>query len=265
MNDDIDQLLANNRQWAQEMVQQDPEFFKVLEKQQTPEYLWIGCSDSRVPATQVTGMQPGEVFVHRNVANNVLHTDMNCQTVLGYAVNILKVKHIIVRHGLTEDESFKIESSLIDFMNYFSSSLTNEVFGHGTFQFGMKTANEIIGDYNAEPLKKLHHHVIIININKTYERAKGGVSIYAATHESWVISQKRHKQLEYALSEYKGIIVGVYKINEWYPVVTDENKVSKRWGFHGEEAPADIKKIYINKSVKHTKKRGAANPIKYKL
>ena len=176
-----------------------------------------------------------------------------------------KVKHIIVRHGLTEDESFKIESSLIDFMNYFSSSLTNEVFGHGTFQFGMKTANEIIGDYNAEPLKKLHHHVIIININKTYERAKGGVSIYAATHESWVISQKRHKQLEYALSEYKGIIVGVYKINEWYPVVTDENKVSKRWGFHGEEAPADIKKIYINKSVKHTKKRGAANPIKYKL
>ena len=176
-----------------------------------------------------------------------------------------QVKHIIVRHGLTEDESFKIESSLIDFMNYFSSSLTNEVFGHGTFQFGMKTANEIIGDYNAEPLKKLHHHVIIININKTYERAKGGVSIYAATHESWVISQKRHKQLEYALSEYKGIIVGVYKINEWYPVVTDENKVSKRWGFHGEEAPADIKKIYINKSVKHTKKRGAANPIKYKL
>ncbi|MDB4243529.1 hypothetical protein N9861_05720 [Gammaproteobacteria bacterium] len=176
-----------------------------------------------------------------------------------------KVKHIIVRHGLTEDESFKIESSLIDFMNYFSSSLTNEVFGHGTFQFGMKTANEIIGDYNAEPLKKLHHHVIIININKTYERAKGGVSIYAATHESWVISPKRHKQLEYALSEYKGIIVGVYKINEWYPVVTDENKVSKRWGFHGEEAPADIKKIYINKSVKHTKKRGAANPIKYKL
>jgi uncharacterized protein len=176
-----------------------------------------------------------------------------------------QVKHIIVRHGLTEDESFKIESSLIDFMNYFSSSLTNEVFGHGTFQFGMKTANEIIADYNAEPLKKLHHEVIIININKTYERAKGGVSIYAATHESWVISQKRHKQLEYALSEYKGIIVGVYKINEWYPVVTDENKVSKRWGFHGEDAPADIKKIYINKSVKHTKKRGAANPIKYKL
>ena len=96
MNDDIDQLFANNRQWAREMVQQDPEFFKVLEKQQAPEYLWIGCSDSRVPATQITGMQPGEVFVHRNVANNVLHTDMNCQTVLGYAVNILKVKHIIV-------------------------------------------------------------------------------------------------------------------------------------------------------------------------
>ena len=177
----------------------------------------------------------------------------------------LKVKHIVVRHGLTEDESFKIESSLIDFMNYFSSSLTNEVFGHDTFQFGMKTANEIMATYNAKPLQKLLHNVIIININKTYERAKGGVSIYEATHESWVISEKRQKQLEYALSEYRGIIVGVYKINEWYPVATEENKVTKRWGFHGEEAPADIKKIYINKSVKHAKKRGAANPIKYKL
>jgi len=172
-----------------------------------------------------------------------------------------KVKHIIIRHGLSEDEAFKIESSLIDFMRHFGKGLTNEVFGHGTFKFGLMTANEIISAYNAKPLKSLQHNVVIININKTYERAKGGISIYKATHESWIISEKRRLILEYALSEYKGIIVGVYKINEWYKSPDGP----RRWGFKGEEANDDIKNIYLNKSVKHTKKRGAANPIKYRL
>ena len=172
-----------------------------------------------------------------------------------------KVKHIIIRHGLSEDEAFKVESSLIDFMRHFGKSLTNEVFGHGTFKFGLMTANEIISTYNAKPLKTLQHNVVIININKTYERAKGGISIYKATHESWIISEKRRQILEYALSEYKGIIVGVYKINEWYKSLDGP----RRWGFDGEEAADDIKTIYLNKSVKHTKKRGAANPIKYRL
>ena len=173
----------------------------------------------------------------------------------------LEVKHLIIRHGLTEDESFKIESSLIDFMRYFGSYLTNEVFGHDTFKFGLMTANEIIATYNAKPLNKLLHNLVIININKTYERAKGGVSIYDATHESWIISEKRRLYLEYALSEYRGIIVGVYKINNWYRSEEDP----RRWGFNGEEADDEIKNIYLNRSVKHTKKRGAANPIKYKL
>lgn len=173
----------------------------------------------------------------------------------------LEVKHLIIRHGLTEDESFKIESSLIDFMRYFGSNLTNEVFGHDTFKFGLMTANEIIATYNAKPLNKLLHNLVIININKTYERAKGGVSIYDATHESWIISEKRRLYLEYALSEYRGIIVGVYKINNWYRSEEDP----RRWGFNGEEADDEIKNIYLNRSVKHTKKRGAANPIKYKL
>ena len=100
-----------------------------------------------------------------------------------------------------------------------------------------------------------------LHINKTYERAKGGVSIYDATHESWIISEKRRLYLEYALSEYRGIIVGVYKINNWYRSEEDP----RRWGFNGEEADDEIKNIYLNRSVKHTKKRGAANPIKYKL
>lgn len=89
-------LLDNNKQWARFMEVQCPGFFKELSEQQKPEYLWIGCSDSRVPANEIVGMLPGELFVHRNIANLVLHTDLNCMSVLHYAVEVLQVKHIIV-------------------------------------------------------------------------------------------------------------------------------------------------------------------------
>jgi carbonic anhydrase len=92
----LDHLLENNRKWASGMVAQDPEFFARLAAQQRPEYLWIGCADSRVPANQIIGLAPGQVFVHRNIANLVVHTDMNCLSVLEYAVAVLEVKHIIV-------------------------------------------------------------------------------------------------------------------------------------------------------------------------
>jgi carbonic anhydrase len=89
-------LFTNNRRWAAEKLEQDPQFFSRLASQQAPAYLWIGCSDSRVPANQIVGLAPGEVFVHRNVANLVLHSDMNCLSVLQYAVEVLQVRHIIV-------------------------------------------------------------------------------------------------------------------------------------------------------------------------
>ncbi|GGB99279.1 carbonic anhydrase [Marinobacterium zhoushanense] len=89
-------LLGNNRDWAARIEREQPGFFKQLAAQQSPEYLWIGCSDSRVPANEIVGMLPGELFVHRNVANLVLHTDLNCLSVIQFAVQILKVKHIIV-------------------------------------------------------------------------------------------------------------------------------------------------------------------------
>lgn len=92
----LDHLFEKNRNWARDMVTADPEFFQRLSHQQTPEYLWIGCSDSRVPANQIVGLLPGELFVHRNVANVVVHTDLNCLSVLQYAVEALKVKHVIV-------------------------------------------------------------------------------------------------------------------------------------------------------------------------
>jgi carbonic anhydrase len=93
---DLKQLFDNNRAWAQSMLQQDPRFFSRLAKQQKPKYLWIGCSDSRVPANQIVGLLPGEMFVHRNVANVVVHADLNCLSTIQFAVEFLKVRHIIV-------------------------------------------------------------------------------------------------------------------------------------------------------------------------
>ena len=92
----LDSLLQKNRQWSESVRRRDPEFFATLSRQQAPEYLWIGCSDSRVPANEICGLPPGEIFVHRNVANIVVHSDLNCLSVMQYAVDVLKVKHIIV-------------------------------------------------------------------------------------------------------------------------------------------------------------------------
>ena len=90
------ELLERNRQWADQVRDEDPGFFKRLSSQQAPKYLWIGCSDSRVPANQIMGLAPGEVFVHRNIANVVVHTDLKCLSTIQFAVDLLKVEHILV-------------------------------------------------------------------------------------------------------------------------------------------------------------------------
>ena len=92
----LSELLERNQRWASSMVEKNPDYFKNLEAQTSPEYLWIGCSDSRVPANELLGMPPGDVFVHRNVANVVVHSDLNCLSVLQFAVDVLKVKHVII-------------------------------------------------------------------------------------------------------------------------------------------------------------------------
>ncbi len=92
----LDELLERNRRWAEQVKRDDPGFFKSLSQQQAPKYLWIGCSDSRVPANQILGLAPGEVFVHRNIANVVVHADLNCLSVIQFAVDLLKVEHILV-------------------------------------------------------------------------------------------------------------------------------------------------------------------------
>jgi carbonic anhydrase len=93
---DLQDLFENNRAWVDKLTKVDPDFFSRLAEQQTPKYLWIGCSDSRVPANEIVGLLPGELFVHRNVANVVVHTDLNCLSVLQFAVDVLKVEHVIV-------------------------------------------------------------------------------------------------------------------------------------------------------------------------
>ncbi len=123
----LDKLLQNNREWADRITKEDPTFFEQLSEVQNPEYLWIGCSDSRVPANQLLGLLPGEVFVHRNVANQVVQTDLNCMSVLEYSINVLKVKHVIVcghygcggvkasvdktHHGLVDNWLYNITST----------------------------------------------------------------------------------------------------------------------------------------------------------
>ena len=210
------------------------------------------------------------VFAHRDAVKNGDQAEIGTLKDIEIAQIFekqLDVEHIIVRHGLSDDEAFMVESVLIDFWRYFKAPLTNEVLGHLSGLYGIKTADEIIRQYNAPPLEKLYHHVAIININKKYSKiAKSNGTYLNAVKEAWVISAENRKKTQYVLAEYQGIIVGVYAIQgEWYPVETSENKRNHRWGFHGIEAPPEIIEIYKNKSIMHVKKRGAAFPIRYKL
>ena len=110
----LSDLFDNNRRWAQQVTARNPQFFRSLVAQQSPRYLWIGCSDSRVPANEIVGLAPGELFVHRNVANIVVHSDLNCLSVLQYAIDVLKIEHVIVcgHYGCGGVRAAYVKSSL---------------------------------------------------------------------------------------------------------------------------------------------------------
>ena len=187
------------------------------------------------------------------------------------------VKHIIVRHGLTESESFQIEATLIDTLTYCSLLLSNIAGGHNSIEKGLMTSEEIIRRYNAEPLNQIGADCILININKTYKRGNGTDPIYQATKETWLISKWKLPNIKYVLSEYKGLIVEVFEVVDWYPKQRGKNKTIDKdrnikiqvevtgYGFNGVVAPKEIRNLYINKSVSHSKKRGAAQVIRYNL
>lgn len=174
-----------------------------------------------------------------------------------------KVGHLILRHGMPDETAFAVESALIDFCTVIDQNSTNIVLGHGASAFGAMTSDEIIRKYQTEPLAEIEKGFVLININKTYKRAKGQKSYYEATKESWPISKSRICSLNYALSEYRGFIVEVFEISEWYEVhAPDKNgKQRIRWGFNGRVAGDEVRSRYLNKSVQ--KLQGAAFPIRY--
>jgi hypothetical protein len=195
------------------------------------------------------------------------------------------VKHIIVRHGLTDEEAFLIEASLIDTLNYCGLGLSNQQGGHYSIEKGLMTSEEIIRLYNAQPLDKIGIDCILININKTYERGNGTNPIYRATKETWLISDRKIPNIKFVLSEFRGLIVEVFEVEEWYkklrpknktkrdqqgePILNDKGKPIKEivevigYGFNGKPAPDKIRNLYINKSVAHIKQKGAAQVIRY--
>jgi len=175
----------------------------------------------------------------------------------------LEVNHLIIQHGLNEETAFSVESALIDFANRFNFDLSNIVLGHRSHAFGIMTAAEVQNKYSAEPLKILGEGCVIININRTYKRAKGSKSYYEATKEAWAISDKRIPSIKYVLSEYRGFIVEVFEVNRdgWYKV--NDHNGRQRWGFNGMQASEEVRSKYLNRSI--VKKRGAANPVTFKL
>lgn len=205
------------------------------------------------------------VFNHKHCALNTEDSSLKLDIIREITSSNLEVKHIIIRHGLTEKEAFEVEASLIDLGNYLGFDLSNIMEGHYAENRGLMTSDEIIRRYNAKPLEALLHPAIIININKKYSRGNSSEDIYLATKQAWVVGKQKRDITKYALSEYAGIIIEVFEIKEWYNVVTEDNKRNNRWGFNGIVASDEVRNLYINKSIAHTKKKGAANPIKYRL
>lgn len=210
------------------------------------------------------------VFDHLNCALEDETVNDKYETIREIEDAGLKVNHLILRHGMTEKMAYEVESTLIDFLNYRGEGLTNQQSGHHASLFGLMTSDEIVRNYNAELLTELFDPVIIININRTYKEHRFDKNgIYEATRSSWVIGESRRKEVRYALSTYRGLVVEVFTVDDWYPVprLEKENKSGKvqiRWAFNGRVADRNIRDKYINKAVPKLG-QGAANPIRYTL
>lgn len=181
-----------------------------------------------------------------------------------------KPEHLIVRHGLTSDVAYELEAALMDTLQFMQYRKTNIAGGHNSVEKGLMTSDEIIRLYNAEKLDQTSNNCVIININKKYKRGFTDKDIYEATRAYWPISDSKVNSLRYVLSEYKGLIVEVFEVEEWFEVETPYNPGSKRegemrtrYGFNGHVAPESIRSQYINKSIAHHKKPGAAWPLLY--
>lgn len=187
-----------------------------------------------------------------------------------------QVLHVIVRHGLSEQVAYEIESALLDTFK-FVPVLNNFVNGNiqggvNSIEKGLMSTNELMRIYNAESLNEIGEDCVIININKSYVRGNLNDGIYQATKQTWRMRDPRGSILKYVLSEYKGLIVEVFEVEEWYTNVRPFNRNSKKegqnylgFGFNGKVADDSIRDHYINKSIMDKKVRGNANVIRYSL
>jgi uncharacterized protein len=168
-------------------------------------------------------------------------------------------KAFLVRWQLTEQESFLVESALIDFSELLGLKLTNLVLGHGSYNAGIMSVEEAMATFSAQKLNRLLDPCIIININRTKKRTSSEADIFEATRGDWVVAEKQR--------EKRGLIVGVFKVEKWYPVGVETKSGQKktRWRFDGSVAPKEIQEKYLNKSIAHVKMQGASNPIRYSL
>jgi uncharacterized protein len=186
--------------------------------------------------------------------------------------NNKNVGHIIVRHGLSEKDALEIEATLIDVLDFLKSGLTNIMGGQKSIEKGLMTSDEVIRLYNAEPLLEISNDCVIININQQYERGNGEDAIYKATKETWTIEKSRIDNLKIVLSEYKGLIVEVFQVDNWYEKERGYNLGAKKYGqikvgygFNGRIASDEIRNLYINKSISHVKKQGSATVLRYNI
>lgn len=204
------------------------------------------------------------VFQHAEAAMNNPLPGEKIEKIRAIIESGLPVSHLILRHALTDQAAFEVECALIDFCSVLDHSLTNIVSGHHSLAAGVMTTDEITRKFSADPLDSIEEGFVLININKTYRKAKGQTSYYEATRKAWAIKDARIPRLKYALSEYKGFIVDVFEISDWYqvPAVDRNGKHTQRWAFNGKQAMPDVRLRYFNKRV--IKRPGAANPIRYK-
>lgn len=212
------------------------------------------------------------VFDHINnaVKNPNIMSDKS-DTIREIVAENENVEHVILTHGLaSEDEAYKIEAITIDLLKYIGLDLTNEVSGHHVAESGIMTTDEIERLYNAERLDKIGDDCVVININKRYNRACGSDKIYQATKQAWRIGKNRTKSIHFVLSEFRGLIVEVFKVEEWYEITRTYGDNCKNaggkytaYGFNGKVADNSIRKLYINKSIADRKVQGRSNPISY--
>lgn len=192
------------------------------------------------------------VFQHVNCALETSNESDKLNLIREIMNQNLEVEHYILRHGLTTEQAFEIESACIDLLGI--ENLTNSVKGHDSWERGLKTVNEVLQHYDAKTIS-ITEPTIIININKLYKRFMTDENLYLSTKQSWVLGTKK-KEAKFIIASYRGLVREVYEIENWY-------QINNRWGFNGRIAPKEIRDKYLNNSLENYIRKGNQNPIRY--